>query len=133
MGAMKIIDSDLLIAIVNKSQDAEEKMRELMDSEDYLGTTVFNVQEVVYGILDSKDKKNYVRTLDFLKSFNILGYGLESALKGAEIDHYLEKKGSHIGFMDTMIAAVCLSNNASIITRNVKHFSLVPGLIVEGW
>jgi len=38
-----------------------------------------------------------------------------------------------IGTMDLKIAAIALAHNATVLTRNVKDFSLVPGLHVEDW
>ena len=54
-------------------------------------------------------------------------------------DHYvqvrtdLERGGTPIGSMDTMIAAHALSSGAALVTNNVKHFRLVKGLAVENW
>jgi tRNA(fMet)-specific endonuclease VapC len=38
-----------------------------------------------------------------------------------------------IGKMDLKIAAIALAHRATVLTRNVKDFSLVPGLRVEDW
>ncbi len=38
-----------------------------------------------------------------------------------------------IGTKDLRIAAICLANNATLLTRNLRHFQQVPGLIVEDW
>jgi len=38
-----------------------------------------------------------------------------------------------IGTMDLKIAAIALAQSATVLTRNVKDFGLVPGLRVEDW
>ena len=38
-----------------------------------------------------------------------------------------------IGSIDTLIAAHATSIGATVVTGNVRHFSLVPGLAVENW
>ena len=38
-----------------------------------------------------------------------------------------------IGTMDLKIAAIGLAHGATVLTRNVKDFGLVPGLNVEDW
>jgi tRNA(fMet)-specific endonuclease VapC len=43
------------------------------------------------------------------------------------------KKLKRIGRGDVLIASIALAVNAKLITRNVRDFSLVPGLMWENW
>jgi len=45
----------------------------------------------------------------------------------------LERRGTPIGSLDTMIAAHALSQQATLITNNTREFAQVPGLHVENW
>lgn len=45
----------------------------------------------------------------------------------------LALRRSPIGPLDTLIAAHATSIGATVVTGNVRHFSLVPGLAVENW
>jgi tRNA(fMet)-specific endonuclease VapC len=38
-----------------------------------------------------------------------------------------------VGVMDMKIAAIALAHDATVLTRNLKDFSRVPGLRVEDW
>jgi tRNA(fMet)-specific endonuclease VapC len=52
----------------------------------------------------------------------------------AEFDRLREnKKLKKIGRADLLIAAITLANRATLVSRNLKHFQLVPGLPVENW
>lgn len=43
------------------------------------------------------------------------------------------KRLRKIGRADLLIAAIALAHGATMVTRNVKHFSQIPGLRVENW
>jgi tRNA(fMet)-specific endonuclease VapC len=43
------------------------------------------------------------------------------------------KKLKKIGRNDVLIACIALANRATLVTRNVKDFELVPGLRLENW
>jgi tRNA(fMet)-specific endonuclease VapC len=45
----------------------------------------------------------------------------------------LQRLRLRIGTMDLKIAAIALAHDATVLTRNLKDFSRVPGLRVEDW
>ena len=54
-------------------------------------------------------------------------------------DHYgqirsgMEKDGKPIGAMDMMIAAHARSQEATLVSNNIRHFNKVPGLLIANW
>ncbi len=51
----------------------------------------------------------------------------------AEIFVRLRAGGVRIGAMDLKIASIALSRNATVLTRNLRHFQKVPRLRAEDW
>jgi tRNA(fMet)-specific endonuclease VapC len=65
----------------------------------------------------------------FLSRFRILPFS-ENAIAAFT---QLSKSKLHVRFNDLRIAAIALENGATVVTRNLRDFNLVPGLIVEDW
>ncbi len=55
-------------------------------------------------------------------SNRIVGFDLESARCAGRLSDGLAAMGNHPGFRDIMIAAVALTHDMIVLTRNVRHF-----------
>jgi predicted nucleic acid-binding protein len=42
-------------------------------------------------------------------------------------------RGRFTGDMDALVAAICVVNGQTLVTRNIRHFSAIPGLVVQGY
>jgi tRNA(fMet)-specific endonuclease VapC len=51
----------------------------------------------------------------------------------ARIRSQLERSGRPIGNMDLLIASHAVSQGSTLVTNNIKQFSIVSGLKVEVW
>ena len=50
-----------------------------------------------------------------------------------EVKASLQKKGKSIEDFDLLIGSTALYLNYTLVTNNVKHFSLIPDLRIENW
>jgi tRNA(fMet)-specific endonuclease VapC len=71
--------------------------------------------------------------LRFLLRFHVAPFDVAATLTYGRIRHQLERAGSPIGPLDTLIAAHAVSLEATVVTNNARHFRQVPGLKVENW
>jgi tRNA(fMet)-specific endonuclease VapC len=69
----------------------------------------------------------------FLSTVHTLAWDEIAADEFAEVRAELERGGTPIGVMDTLIAAHAKSIGATLVTNNLKHFHKVKGLSVENW
>lgn len=69
----------------------------------------------------------------FLRPMQILPFDSECAALAARIRLDLEAVGTLIGPHDTLIAATALRHQATLVTRNVREFARVPGLLWLNW
>jgi tRNA(fMet)-specific endonuclease VapC len=108
--------------------------------EDKLTTSIITYEEQTRGWLayaaKSRDIPHQIKAYDRLKKH------LRAYLR-VEILDFDEPAGQvfgelralqlRMGGSDLKIAAIALSNNAVLISRNLKDFQRVPGLSVEDW
>jgi len=69
----------------------------------------------------------------FLSGVHTLPWDEAAADQFAEVRADLERVGTPIGSMDTMIAAHAKALDAVLVTNNVKHFGMVKGLAIANW
>ena len=68
-----------------------------------------------------------------MRPMHLLPFDSECAAIAARIRADLEAAGTPIGPHDTLIAATALRHQATLVTRNVREFSRVPGLQWVNW
>jgi tRNA(fMet)-specific endonuclease VapC len=68
-------------------------------------------------------------TMGFYASIYVLPYDVEAQIQFA----YLRRQQVRIGTQDLRIAAIALSKNATLVTRNTRDFAKVPGLHIVDW
>lgn len=69
----------------------------------------------------------------FLKPLIILELTSDDAATYAEVRSRLERAGTPIGPLDTLIAAHALARKRTLVTNNVREFKRVAGLKIENW
>jgi predicted nucleic acid-binding protein len=106
----------------------------LLDEGDALCTTRFNEAELRVGVTLSDDPERERELVEgVLDTLVMLDFEQASVLRFAAIKGHLRRLGRPSGDMDLLIAAVALEHGETLITRNPKHFSDIPGLLVESY
>lgn len=93
-----------------------------------LATTSISVFEMLNGVGSGRARQQVERLLDALP---ILPFDDAAGKAAAEIRRALDSLGKPLGMGDYLIAGICLSRSASLLTRNLAHFSRVPGLRLD--
>ncbi|MDX2138580.1 MAG: hypothetical protein SF123_10840 [Chloroflexota bacterium] len=69
----------------------------------------------------------------FFEQFTQLPFDPSAARAYGPIRATLEKRGTPIGQIDTLIAAIAISQQLILITHNLREFTRVDGLRIEDW
>jgi predicted nucleic acid-binding protein len=65
---------------------------------------------------------------DLLLDLEVISYTKSTALLAGRIDGEQRARGFTIPFPDLLIGATALEVDYSIVTGNLRHFNLIPGL-----
>jgi tRNA(fMet)-specific endonuclease VapC len=123
---MIVADTDVLIDYLRGAGQAKRVALELTTRS--FATTAVTVFELKSGAHSARQRQAIEAVLN---AMTILPLGAEEASLAANLRQKLEAAGQPIGMADYLIAAVCLTHAATLLTRNLKHFERVPGLRIS--
>ena len=124
-----IIDTDILIDVLRNKKQAITFVTTLEAKNLILSTTAINIFELHHGAHKSKEPEKNVHTIKILTSrLAVLPLTSKSAQKAGHIYAELERRGQTIGLRDTLIAAIALTLECNIATRNQEHFNKISDL-----
>jgi len=127
-----LLDTDTCIYAIK--QDASVLRRLLSESRADIAVSVITEGELRTGAAKSSNAdKTRRRVENFLRPLSILEFTSEDAASYAQIRGRLERAGTPIGPLDTLIAAQAVLCKLTLVTNNQREFSRIPGLRVENW
>jgi len=129
--ARVIVDTDLLIDLLREDEKTTTFISQLEKRKCRLATTAVNIFELYHGAHRSNQTEEALKSIrDLLKDLVLLSLTPRSAKKAGHIIATLEARGQLIGLRDTLVAAIAITRQYTVATRNVKHFSKIEGLSI---
>lgn len=129
---MILLDTNICIYIINAKPAAVlERFKRYRLAE--IGICSVVAAELAFGVAKSGSARNRKALEMFLAPLTLLPFDERAAWAYGDLRSDLERRGTPIGSLDTMIAAHALSQQATLITNNTREFAQVPGLHVENW
>ena len=128
-----MLDTNICIYIIKHRP--EEVIQKFMEHDpDDICISAITYAELAHGVEKSQAKeKNRVALMVLLSEIQIVPFDDSAAQIYGEIKADLQKKGTLIGPMDTLIAAHAKALNLTLVTNNTKEFARVDGLELEDW
>lgn len=129
---MKLLDTNVCIAVLNGRDRAIA--RKLKAERDDLVVCSVVKAELYFGARASRKMAENLRALGPLfDMFPSLPFDDAAAAEYGVLRAQLRVAGTPVGPNDLMIAAIALTHNAAVVSRNVAEFTRVPGLVVDAW
>jgi tRNA(fMet)-specific endonuclease VapC len=133
MGLTHLLDTNICVAIIRRRAPGTLARLQRMEPGS-VGVSIITLAELECGVAKSLHPQRNREALEqFLLPLEIMDYDSAAALHYGDIRSRLEKAGTPIGPLDTLIASHARSLNARLITNNLGEFRRVPGLKSEDW
>lgn len=131
---MLILDSNIISYYLRGDPQIVPRIQALAPAE--VGVPAIVEYELRYGLLrlpQEAAKPRLAALMQLLQPMQRLPFDSDCAAHAALIRAELEVAGTPIGPHDTLIAAMALRYQATLVTRNVREFSRVSGLQWLNW
>ena len=137
---MHILDTDTLTHLHASHPRVVQHLQELGDPD--VAITIITKIELLRGRFDYllkastgsellKAQQLLTRTESLLDLLQVLPFDQSASLR---FDQLRSTKGLRkVGRADLLIASISLAHQATLVTRNVRHFRTIPGIRVINW
>ena len=128
-----ILDTDMLIALMQGNKDAYKAMQDLEGKDARVATTIISAYELFKGAdVSSRPERNLAKIQDLLSDIEVLELTLQATHEASVLYREMIKTGRLMGEFDLLIAAIAKVNGEAILTRD-KHFKCIQGLELANW
>lgn len=128
-----MLDTNICIYAIKHKPDTVIK-RFLSHDPEELCISAITYAELMHGVEKSMAvERNRIAMSLFLSPITILGFDGQAAEEYGKIKAELQKKGTLIELMDTLIAGHAKSRGLILVTNNTRELNHVVGLSVEDW
>jgi len=129
--AKYIIDTNTCIEYFKHRYGVSEHMATI--SRDDLCISEVTIAELLYGAVHSRSVERHLREVRELQR-DIAVLPISEVLDDyADIRHALTSRGITVEDFDILIGATARHFNIIVVTDNLKHFELMPGVRTENW
>ena len=132
---MYLLDTDTLSNLMKRvpAENLVVRLARVAPEEQF--TSSVTLGELLYGAYRSENSAALLNRIGAVipTELPVLSFDAAAAGQYGRIRAELESRGTPIGDADVRIAAIALTHGLRVVTGNVRHFRLVPGLEVENW
>lgn len=132
-----ILDSSVIIIAERAGNTVEELIERIIQTtgDQDAALSAVGLTELIHGIYRAQNASQRLSREAFLGelllSLAVYPYTRDTALLAGKLDGEQQSKGVVIPFPDLLIGATALSLGFAVLTANLRHFAMIPGLSVK--
>jgi len=115
---MIILDTDVLVEIFDRtSTKGEEILQRLLKTGEDITTTAINLHEILCSM------QKFAAPVKETLLLPVLDYTKKDAALSSKLEQEGERRGTTVGRVDAMMAAIAMNNGAALYTLDLKHYN----------
>lgn len=127
-----LLDTDTCIYTLKQNQSVLGQL--LSKSREDILVSVISEAELRKGAAKSSSPIKTLRLIEnFLRPLTLVDFTSADAVAYAQVRAKLERAGTPIGPLDTLIASQAIARKLILVSNNEREFRRVSGLHVENW
>jgi tRNA(fMet)-specific endonuclease VapC len=127
-----LLDTDTCIYALKQNQNVLDQL--LSKSRQEILVSVITEAELRTGAAKSSSALKTLRLVEnFLRPLAVAEFTSQDAIAYAHVRARLERAGTPIGPLDTLIASQAVAQDLILVSNNEREFRRVAGLHVENW
>jgi tRNA(fMet)-specific endonuclease VapC len=128
-----MLDTNIVsFAMRSRPKEVLDRLRAVRPDETCISAVTH--AELRFGAARSPARIKYDALIDtFVARVTIVPFDVVAGARYADVRAALERAGTPIGDLDTLIASHALACACVLVTNDVGEFARVPGLTVEDW
>src|SRR3954452_14864088 len=127
-----LLDTDTCIYALKQNRNVIEQL--LSKAREEITVSVITEAELRTGAAKSMSPLKTLRLVEkFLRPLSIAEFTSDDAIAYAHVRAKLERAGTPIGPLDTLIASQAVARNLTLVSNNEREFRRVSSLQVENW
>jgi tRNA(fMet)-specific endonuclease VapC len=127
-----VLDSSVVIAAERQARPVSDLLSALRDvhGEHEIVLSAISVLELEHGLHRAKNAELLEKRRAYLDTVPVQAFTKEMAQLAGRVDAEARAGGRVIPFPDLLIGTTALHAGYTIVTTNIRHFQMVPGLVV---
>jgi len=127
-----LLDTDTCIYAMKQNDAILARL--LATAREEVTVSVITEAELRTGAAKSVSPAKTLQVIEnFLDPMTILDFTSDDAIAYAAVRAKLERAGTPIGPLDTLIAAQAIARKLTVVSTNEREFRRIAGLTVENW
>lgn len=127
-----LLDTDTCIYALKQNDNVLRQL--LATAREDVVVSVITEAELRTGAAKSSSSVKTLHLIEnFLRPLTVIDFTSEDAIAYATVRAKLERAGTPIGPLDTLIASQAIARKLTLVSNNAREFHRVAGLAVQNW